>query len=508
MPIPSAPGVFKREPVDVVPETNVIEIEDIAEDVTPVEESDERPAYISLGQLTADELLEAKSDKFADIKEDIQEVSDWIHDQLKDMEKIDDVVSARVEGGKKYLEVERLLDSLILRKLNTDRKFPRGPERKILIAAVINEILGLGPLEPLWKDSRITEIMANGPYDVQVEIAGKIHKVPGAKFRSQEHLLELCQNVLRVIGRRVDVNNPIEDGRLPDMSRVHVVHNAIAPKGPNLTIRRHREEAWTIEELVRRGAMSEEIAQDLAFYIHSGLSTVVVGGTGSGKTTVLNALSGLIPFDERIVTIEDNLELQLHPDRLFAAPMEARPSSASGKGAISIRDLVKASLRMRPNRIIVGECRDSAAYDMLQAMNTGHNGSMTTIHANGAEEAIPRLESLVGQAGEMDSRGVAALIAGAVDLLVIVDRYPEDGSRRLVGIYEVPSRIETEQGGGHNLTPIPLWEFVHDSTEPGTNKVIGHYERINEPSELLVRKHRLNRRNKFTIEEVYEMSGV
>lgn len=464
--------------------------------------------YLSVGQLTAEQLINAETDQFAHLQEKITQVTTWVQDTLTKTNQTDNIIAARREGGDKYDEMARLLDRLILEYINSERNMPRGEDRKVLVAAVINEVLGLGPLEPLWRNSDITEIMANGPHDVQVEIKGKIIKVPGAKFRDQDHLLGLCQQILGAIGRRVDVSSPIADGRLPDLSRVSVVHNAVAPAGPNLTIRRHRDEAWTVKELVDRKSFTSDMAVDLAFWINSGCSSIIVGGTGAGKTTVLNALSGLMPMDARLITIEDNLELQLHPDRLFAAPMEARPSSSSGQGAITIRDLVRASLRMRPDRIIVGEVRDAAAFDMLQAMNTGHAGSMTTIHANGADEAIPRLESLVAQAGELEPRGVLALIAGSVDLFIIVERFPEDGSRRISGVYEVPSRIESDGGGGYALDPIPLWEFVHDSTDPVTSEVIGHYEKKNDPSPVLVRKHRLNRRKHFTIEQVYEMSKV
>jgi Flp pilus assembly CpaF family ATPase len=915
-----------------------------------------RASYISVGQLTSKQLLDSPTDLFAPIEDKIAQVVKWVQNALTDAGRTDDVAMARAEGGEKRDEVGQMLDALILEYANTERDMPRGEQRGILIAAVINEVLGLGPLEPLWKDPDITEIMVNGPRDIQVEIGGKVRRVNGAKFRDQEHLLSLCQQILGAIGRRVDTANPIEDGRLADFSRVHVVHTAIAPAGPNLTIRRHREESWTVEELVKRESFTEDMATELAFLIYSGCSTIIVGGTGSGKslsldtkiptptdmttmgalkmgdkvldehgnpttvtnifdhtdkkcfnvtfsdgtevvagedhnwftsmrssrraisrvenlkqdrkrtkvltvqevsslnelrsllgedaiisisdlihakvmglerirniayrvaksltpvienkrekkfvatelidallvkseeydrdqrsksavesvvttqeifdtlrtptghtnhavrmmdqpvdyapselpispyvfgqwlgdgssygnrfetidietrdefrkegywvssehkamcrvdsvmdkggmlialrslgviktskeqgetkfvpdvylyssvqqrrdllagmldsdgtvskstgvvsftnanlrlidgfrqvahslgyqttttskiptypykgekkigkraytvslfanhdvfrltrkneihrsrrsekqaghrselryitavtevatvptrcitvdamshlflctdafipthnTTVLNALSGLLPFDERIITIEDNLELQLHPDKLLAAPMEARPASSSGSGAVTIRDLVRASLRMRPNRIIVGEVRDASAYDMLQAMNTGHNGSMTTIHANGADEVVMRLESLVLQSGEMEPRGVTALIAGSVDLFVVVEKYPEDGSRRVSGIYEVPSRVTNDGHGGYELLPIPLWEFVHDSTDPVTSKVIGHYEKKNELSASIIHKHRLDRKKHFTIEEVFAMSSV
>lgn len=462
-------------------------------------------AYQSIGELTSEQLINSKRGAMAHLQGTITQVTEWVQNTLREHGRTDDVIAARNDThGEKFDEMVQFLDRLILKHISSDRSIVRSEDRKVLVAAVINEVLGLGPLEPLWRDTRVTEIMADGPDRIVVEIGGKLVPVPGAQFRDKEHLLGLCQQILGAIGRRVDQQHPTEDGRLPDKSRVNVVHNSIAPGGPYLTIRRHRGDAWTIRELVERKSFTEDMAMDLAYYIYAGCSTMVLGGTGSGKTTILNALSGLFPEDERIITIEDNLELQLHPSRLVVS-IEARPASAGGQGQVTIRDLVRNSLRMRPNRIVVGEVRGAEAFDMLQAMNTGHNGSMTTFHANGADEGIDRLQSMVAQAGELDPNGVLSLIAGAVDMLVSVDRFPEDGSRRVSGVYEVPSTI-TMVDGKQTLEPIPLWEFVHDSTDPVTSEVIGHYEKMNEPSEALIRKHRLNRRARFTLDQVYEMS--
>ena len=464
-------------------------------------------SYRSLGELTSEQLLAASPGEFDYLDDVVMNITKTIQDQLTNMGKTDDITKAKAERGKKlYYDMMKQLDSMILKELSNQTRAQLQEDRKIITAMVINEIMGLGPLEPLWKDTRITEIIVDGPKSIIVEIGGKLHRVPGATFRDKEHLLGLCQQILANINKRIDPSNPKEDGRLPDKSRINVVHQHIAPDGPLLTIRRHRDEVWTVKELVERGSFTEDILVDLAFWIYGGCSTLVLGGTGSGKTTVLNAISGLIPPDARIVTIEDNLELQLHPDR-FVAAMEAKPAGANGKGAVSIRELVKNSLRMRPDRIVVGEVRDAAAFDMLQAMNTGHNGSMTTFHANGADEAIDRLSSLVMQAGELEPSGVLSLIGGAVDLLIVVERYPEDGSRRVSGVYEIPSRV-TVVDGKQSLEPIPLWQFIHDSTDPETNRVIGHYEKVNEPSDVLIKKHRLHRQTPKTPEQIYEMSRV
>lgn len=873
------------------------------ENARPAPDAMPKGGYQSVGKLTSHDLLENDFSRWEHLEDKIEELSDWIQETMTSTNQTEDVSIARQERGEKYEEMIKRLDRMILSKISNDRSITTT-DKPYIVARVTNEILGLGPLEPLWKDRSITEIMADGPFKIRIERNGKIINVPGVRFRDADHLLHLCQQILAPLNRTLDVANPLEDGRLPDKSRVNAVHPAIAPAGPLLTIRRHREEAWTIKELVERQSMTEEIAMEIGYLVHSGCSTIVIGGTGTGKmlshdtilptptgfttmgdvkegdyvldetgnptkvlakyslkdpvpyrvifsdgtevladedhnwftstrasrrsqalarkneenrvratrmeeaelaairikadaaledeyvsrrdvfdafphkvsmlssffannaqaqelreetgnqapgkdkyrypakrlwnvlhehcssyvrdqrhkmatesvvttkeilatlktvtghtnhavavlespviypkqdisdpyavgqslasgfegnesardeftnksgelhlpdayrfsdvdqrkallagfldvagsvaprsgmirvsskevsllrdissvvaslghkttftapekegraaklsfrpnfnpfrntekaeafesafsqvpdnggrdswryivdvqpyegkvemscitvdspnslylctdqyiathnTTVLNAISGLIPENERVVTIEDNLELQLHPDRMVVS-MEARPAGANQRGEVSIRDLVRNALRMRPDRIVVGEVRDAAAFDMLQAMNTGHDGSLTTYHANGAEESIPRLESLVQMAGELDPKGVKALIAGAVDVIVVVERY-EDGSRRVSGVYEIPNRVTVDESGNHALHPIPLWEFVHDETTP-EGKVVGHYERRNEISEGLIRKHRLNRRPRLSIEQIYELGKL
>lgn len=462
--------------------------------------------YTSLGDLSSQHLLESEDGAFRFLDDQVLAVSKKVQDLLTERGETELLAKARSERGKEsYVNMMKILDSLILQELSRQEYSNIAAHKRVIAALVVNEIIGLGPLEPLWSDPRITEIIVDGPDRIIIEMGGKLIRVPGAKFRDQGHLLSLCQTILSNIGKRIDPNNPLEDGRLPDKSRINVVHQAVAPDGPLLTIRRHRDEAWTVKELISKGAFTEDILLDLDFWIHGGCSTLVLGGTGSGKTTVLNALSGLIPEDQRVITIEDNLELQLHPDRLVAS-MEAKPGNMKGDGKVTIRDLVKNSLRMRPNRIVVGEVRDAAAFDMLQAMNTGHNGSMTTFHANGAEEAIDRLSSMVMQSGELDYTGVLSLIAGAVDLLVVVQRFPEDGSRRISGIYEIPNKVLTEQNGERSLHPVPLWLFVHDKTENGV--VVGHYEKVSDISDSLVRKYRLNQQPRRTVEEIYKASDT
>ena len=871
--------------------------------------------YQSIGVLTSEDLINNDFSRWEYLEEHIKETAEWAQETLSQKGMTEDVGQARAERGEKYEEMIKYLDRMIMSHISTQRQIPTS-DRSYLVARVTNEILGLGPLEPLWRDRSITEIIAAGPDTVYIEREGKLSSVPGARFRGPGHLLQLCQQILAPLNRSLDVANPLEDGRLPDKSRVNAVHTAIAPNGPLLTIRRHREEAWTMKELVERNSMSEDVAMEIGYLVNSGCSTIVIGGTGTGKmlshdtvlptpdgfttmgavnvgdyvlddngvptkvtakyslkdpvpyrvvfsdgtevladedhnwltatraarrsssyaekvehtrvrsqrmsndeiaviqarlaelsdsddeefltrrdlcdmlpervsmlssffsscpdvlgiqeevegagpgqvryrypqrelleslvsygsalvrdqrhmrttesvvttkeilnslktstghtnhavrvlrspvkhaektqevdpflvgqeladaaagnastavenaslvslgaidgdsvripknyrfgsveqrrallagfleragrfsddsplvkiqlkdaallqdfssviaslgektlfrknegngaklsftptlanpfigseyeedyekvfsshkdspstaknewryivdvipvedpvemscitvdsptslylcsehyvithnTTVLNAISGLIPPNEYVVTIEDNLELQLHPERMVAS-LEARPAGANQRGAISIRDLVRNALRMRPDRVVVGEVRDAAAFDMLQAMNTGHDGSLTTFHANGADEAVDRLESMVQMAGELDPRGVKALIASAVDVIVVASRY-EDGSRRVSGVYEMPSRLQVDEGGNQVLHPVPLWEFVHTETT-AQGQVVGHYEKKNDVSEALIRKHRLNRKPRLSIEEIYELGRL
>lgn len=453
--------------------------------------------------LSSDDLIYNPWETYEYLMPKVVEVKTWLQDVLSDQDKTTDIAEARSQRGAKYNEMRTLIDTLLVKYFAQERVI-QGRDGGILMTLIANEMLGLGPIEPLWLDPRITEIMVNGPERIRVEIKGKLVDVPGARFRDADHLLDVCQQILAPINRVIDVSHPTEDGRLSDGSRVNIVHPVVAPGGPYLTIRRFPEDTFTLKKLVDFGSMSEELAVEVANLIAAGCSTVVSGGTGTGKTSTLNALSGCIPPGERIITIEDNLELQLHPDRDVSA-LEARKGTGENqmKGAVTIRDLVRNSLRMRPDRIIVGEVRDKAAYDMLQAMSTGHDGSMTTVHANDAHGAIERLVNLITESGEIDANRSLSLIAGGVDVIVTIERY-EDGSRRCSGVYEIPNRVTTTDGVS-DLEPIPLFEFVQDGLTED-EMIYGHYQWMNDPSPSMVRKHRLNKRKRLTLEEIYTMS--
>jgi pilus assembly protein CpaF len=452
--------------------------------------------------LTSDDLIENPWERYEKLMPKLEEVKAWLQEVLSEQGLSTDIAEARSKRGKKYQEMKELIDRLLARHF-AEENIIQGREGGLLMTLVTNEMLGLGMLEPLWQDPRISEIMVNGPYSVYVEMKGKILPVPGAQFRTPEHLLDVCQQILAPIGRVIDNTHSRQDGRLSDGSRVNMVHPVLAPAGPLVTIRRFSDTNYSLQKLVEAGAMTSDVAELIGNYVYHGLSVVIAGGTGSGKTTTLNALSGCIPGNERIITIEDSLELQLNATKHVVA-MEARPpKTRDDDTAVSIRDLVKNALRQRPDRIVVGEVRDSSAYDMLQSMNTGHDGSLTTVHANDAFGTIERLINLITEAGEVDANRAVSLIAGGVDIIVTIERY-EDGSRRTSGIYEVPTRPTVGISGTNEIEPITIAEFIQDGLDDD-DMVIGHYEFPTDKklSDKMIKKHRYNKKQILTLEELY-----
>jgi pilus assembly protein CpaF len=309
-----------------------------------------------------------------------------------------------------------------------------GAERTRIAQEVADEILGHGPLESLLRDSAVSEIMVNGYDSIYVERSGRLHPVP-VSFLDEGHLRRTIDKIVAKVGRRVDESSPMVDARLLDGSRVNAVVPPIALDGASLTIRKFSTDPYSADDLISFGTFTRPVAELISGCVRGRLNILISGGTGSGKTTSLNVLSSFIPGDERIVTIEDAAELQLHQDHVIR--MEARPKNIEGRGEISVRDLVRNSLRMRPDRIIVGEVRDGAALDMLQAMNTGHDGSITTLHANTPRDALSRLETMVLMAGmELPQRAIREQAASAIDLIIQQSRL-KDGTRRITHITEV-----------------------------------------------------------------------
>ncbi len=330
-----------------------------------------------------------------------------------------------------------------------------------LIQDVSDDILGYGPIDKLLRDPDVSEIMCNGPDNVYVERKGKLAKDPSISFIDAAHLRRIIDKIVGQVGRRIDESTPLCDARLPDGSRVNAVISPLAVGGPFLTIRKFSANPLQIDDLIRFGTLNAHAARFLQACIVGKLNVIVSGGTGTGKTTTLNVLSSFIPADERIVTVEDAKELQLAQDHVLS--LETRPPNIEGRGEVTIRDLVKNSLRMRPDRIVVGECRSGEALDMLQAMNTGHDGSLTTVHANTPRDTLARLETLVLMAGfDLPVRAIREQMASAIDLIVQVSRL-RDGSRKITHITEVQGM----EGDIITLQDVFLFDFGAGVDENG-----------------------------------------
>ncbi len=351
-------------------------------------------------------------------------------------------------------------------RLMNDQSVPlSAATRQLLARRVEDEILGLGPLEPLLADPAVSDILVNGPSNVYVERGGRLEQV-NVRFRDEGHLMVIIDRIVTRVGRRVDESSPMVDARLPDGSRVNAIIPPLALDGAMLSIRRFARDRMTMDDFVRVGSLTQSIADVLHAVVRGRLNVLVSGGTGTGKTTLLNVLSGFIPAHERILTIEDSAELQLRQPHV--GRLETRPPNIEGRGQVTQRDLVRNALRMRPDRIIVGEVRGSEALDMLQAMNTGHDGSLTTIHANTPRDALSRIENMVAMAGvDLPTRTVRSQIASAIDVVVQMERM-EDGKRRLVSVQEIQGME------GEIVTMAEIFRFDRQGID-AQGQVIGQY---------------------------------
>jgi len=387
--------------------------------------------------------------------EDMQNLTLWVADKLRD-------------SLKRRIRLERTPDTLQLVQSrftllcqHTNINLPE-PQSKQLYEGVLNELVGFGPIEPLLQDDSITEVMVNGPNQVYVERQGKLI-LTDVRFLNDDHVIKTIIKIIEPLGRTINRARPLVDARLPDGSRVNAIIQPCAIDGPSITIRKFSKERLTVQDLINFGTLTEEMAEFLKACVVSRLNIVVSGGTGSGKTTLLNVLSSFIPGDERIVTIEDAAELQLHQEHVVR--LETAAAEPDGTGRVTIRDLVINSLRMRPERIIIGECRGGEALDMLQAMNTGHDGSLTTIHANTPRDTLSRLETLVLMAGmDLPLSVVRQQIVSAIDLIVQQARL-RDGSRKITHVTEVQGME------GDTVVMQHVFLFEEEGEEDG--KVIG-----------------------------------
>jgi pilus assembly protein CpaF len=336
-------------------------------------------------------------------------------------------------------------------------------DRRALLNEIASDVLGYGPIDPLLNDPDVTEVMANGPYDVYYEKNGRILK-SDAKFVDETHLRRIIDKIVGQIGRRVDEATPMVDARLPDGSRVNAVISPLSIGGPFLTIRKFSIDPYQEADLISFGTLTQRTADFARACVRGRLNLIISGGTGSGKTTTLNVMSSYIPGDERIVTVEDAAELQMHQEHVLT--LESRPANIEGKGAVQIRDLVRNTLRMRPDRIVVGEVRGAEALDMLQAMNTGHDGSLTTIHSNSPRDTLSRIETMVLMAGfDLPVKAIREQVSSAVDLIIHVSRL-RDGTRRITHVTEV----EGMEGDIITLQDLFLFDFGMGVDEDGKFK--------------------------------------
>jgi pilus assembly protein CpaF len=399
------------------------------------------------------------TDAVADRRQQIIDLKVRLHQRLLE------VINLAALDKMSHEEAEAEIGQLV-RELLQEEKAPfNAAERNQLASEIVDEVLGLGPLEPLMKDELVSDILVNTHNLVFVERYGRLARVD-VRFKDDRHLLRIINKIVSTVGRRVDESQPTVDARLLDGSRVNAVIPPIAVDGPLLSIRRFAKQPITIERMIELGTITGEIATLLEGIVKARRNVLISGGTGSGKTTMLNAMSGFIDEAERIITIEDAAELQLQ--QVHIARMETRPPNIEGKGEIVQRDLVKNALRMRPDRIIVGEVRAGEAFDMLQAMNTGHEGSMTTIHANSCRDALSRLEQMLGMAGlDMAIRSMRAQIAAAIHVVLQLERM-SDGRRRLVSLHEITGME------GEVVTMQEIFRFNRRTTE-ADGRIIGEF---------------------------------
>lgn len=387
---------------------------------------EERPERTGPLQEAAAAVHRSRQDNLWDLKFDLHQ---RVVEDLKQHLRKDDAGGSE-ERRQAAPRIQEIIEDYLAEK---GLVLTRGDQQR-LFQELLDEVFEFGPISPLLRDPTVSEVMVNGPAQVYVERNGVL-EYTGVRFRDDDHVLRVIEKIVAPLGRRIDESSPMVDARLPDGSRVNAIIPPLALNGPTLTIRKFSKDPYQIADLIRFGTLSGEMAKFIEACVKARLNIVVSGGTGSGKTTTLNVLSSFIPDGERIITIEDAAELQLHQEHWVR--LETRPPNIEGKGAVTIRDLVRNALRMRPDRIIVGEVRSGEALDMLQAMNTGHDGSLTTGHANSPRDMLARLETMVLMAGmELPVRAIREQIASALDLIIHQNRL-RDGSRRITHITEV-----------------------------------------------------------------------
>lgn len=458
--------------------------------------------------VTADLLLNAPRGYYRKFEQQVSQGVNWIREQLAERGTSGSISEAQRAPMDESLQEEAygIVNAVTLEFM--DSQILHGVEREIVKTFIINEIIGFGPIDPLWRDRSIDEIAINGPRDIQIQVRGKRLRVPGCEFMNEDHVMGLLERIFSAGGKQLSRTVPNVKGRLHDNSRIHATHTSVAPAGPNVLIRRHPAKYWTPQDLIDKDSASEEMLAYLGNLIYKGCSVAVIGGTGSGKTTFLNALTGFYRDDARILTLEDNIEMLPNPTKMLAAPMETRPASSSGEGGVTMRDLVRASLQMSPDVLILGEVSDHAAMDLIQALNTGHYGA-STVHANTAAAGMYRLSSLVSQSGEATLETALPLIATAFDIVVQLQKFPSDGSRRIVSISEVALQPELDPVSQKQHLPVrDLWKYRTEGIDQNSGKVHGYWEQVSEISQARAEAKSLGLERDLSWAELSELSSI
>lgn len=465
--------------------------------------------------ITAEILMDAPEGWFDRYDEVLKKGTGWTQSQLAIREKSEDIARAQSDPTNDALQdaAFRSIYSILAEYL--DDIAYRGIDRWIVVSMVSSEIIGLSRIDPIWRDREVDEIIINGPKDIQVEIRGRLKKVPACNFRDEAHVLQMLERVFSSINKTLSKSTPLIKGRLHDQSRIFAVHTTIAPDGPNVAIRRHPDKFWTPKDMVDIGSMDEAVGGFLGNMIYNGCSFVVIGGTSTGKTSFLNAMTGFYREDVRLLTLEDNLEMKPNPKKFLAAAMETKPGNIErGDDGVTMRDLVQGSLQLRPDGLIIGEVTDGAAYDLAQALNTGHFGA-STIHANSEFDGIYRIASLIQQGAELSQAQTLPLIAAAFDFVVLLEHFPLDGSRRLVSISEIDPYVTADAGKEPILGVKQLFKFVNDGVIQAPDfagierdKITGHWEQTGELSQTRRDRRHLDIGEYKKWEELLELSSI
>jgi len=448
--------------------------------------------------ITSTILREAPVEYFDRFTEDLEVGTVFVQNLLTDRGGSDIVARSQENPTDEAMQeaAYTLVRSLILEFLGKKAFSPL--DRTIISQLISNEIIGFSAIDPLWRDKTINEIAVDGPFSVKIEVSGKWIYVRSCKFRSQAHMEQLLERLFQSVGKSPSRMTPQLKGRLHDNSRLWTNHKSIMPQGPSLNVRRHPEAHWTPAQLIERGSASAELLTDIGNLINKGCSYLVVGGTSTGKTSMLNALSGFYRNDVRILTVEDSLELRLNPNKMVAPGLETLPPHPSGTGGVNIRDLVKGTLQMAPDVIIVGESTGGEAFDLCQALNTGHAGA-STIHANTVRDAIPRLLSMVGQGEVIQAEAALPLIGAAFDFIIFLEHSVADGSRKILEVAELPSYPEFDKANKPFLNPRTIWRLDRENSS---------WNKVNEVSEELNERRGLDIERDLTWEELKELSKV